>query len=177
MQGTRSYGIHYAADYELELVRFTYSDWAGDSIDRKSTSGYVFMFGGGPIFWSIKNQASISLSSIELGYRGALNACIQAVWLQGILSKFDIGSASSTVIFCDNQSDIKISIDLLQRQRTKNIEIHMHYIKELVHDGTIHLLFCSSSEQVADIFTKAFCEKTFSNLKSLLGIVDHAVKA
>jgi hypothetical protein len=53
----------------------------------------------------------------------------------------------------------------------------MHYIRELVHDGTIHLLFCSSSEQVADIFTKAFCEKTFSNLKSLLGIADHAVKA
>ena len=53
----------------------------------------------------------------------------------------------------------------------------MHYIRELVHDGTIHLLFCSSSEQVADIFTKEFCEKTFSNIKSLLGIVDHAVKA
>ena len=50
----------------------------------------------------------------------------------------------------------------------------MHYIRELVHDGTIHLLFCSSSEQVADIFTKVFCEKTFSNLKSLLGIFDHA---
>ena len=39
-----------------------------------------------------------------------------------------------------------------------------------------HLLFCSSSEQVADIFTKEFCEKTFSNPKSLLGIADHAVK-
>ena len=49
-------------------------------------------------------------------------------------------------------------------------------IRELVHDGTIHLLFCSSSEQVGYIFTKFFCEKTFSNLKSLLGIADHAVK-
>ena len=45
-----------------------------------------------------------------------------------------------------------------------------------VHDGTIHLLFCASSEHVADIFTNFFCEKTFSNLKSLLGISDHAVK-
>ena len=41
---------------------------------------------------------------------------------------------------------------------------------------TIHLLFCASSEQVADIFTKVFCENTFSNLKSLLGISDHVVK-
>ena len=33
-----------------------------------------------------------------------------------------------------------------------------------------------SLEQVADIFTKVFCEKTSSNLKSLLGIADHVVK-
>ena len=50
IQGTRTYGIHYVADSELELVGYTDSDWAGDSIDRKSTYGYVFMFGGGPIF-------------------------------------------------------------------------------------------------------------------------------
>ena len=39
-----------AADSELELVGYTDSNWEGDSIDQKSTSGYVFMFGGGPIF-------------------------------------------------------------------------------------------------------------------------------
>ena len=52
----------------------------------------------------------------------------------------------------------------------------MHYIRELVHDGTIALLYCPSSEQVADIFTKVFYEKTFINLKSLSGISDHVVK-
>ena len=54
IQGTRSYDIHFAANSALELVGFTDSDWAGDSIDQKSTSGYVFMFGGGPIYWSSK---------------------------------------------------------------------------------------------------------------------------
>ena len=52
----------------------------------------------------------------------------------------------------------------------------MHYIRELVHDGTIALLYYASSEQVADIFTKVLCEKTFNNLKSMLGIADHVVK-
>ena len=49
MQGTRNYGIHYVADSDLDLVGFTDSDWARDSLDQKSTFGYVFMFGGGPI--------------------------------------------------------------------------------------------------------------------------------
>ena len=33
IQGTRTYDIHYAADSEVELVRYTDFDWEGDSID------------------------------------------------------------------------------------------------------------------------------------------------
>ena len=43
IQGTGTYDIHYAADSELELVGYTYSDWAGDSIDWKSTLRYVLI--------------------------------------------------------------------------------------------------------------------------------------
>ena len=114
MQGTRSYGIHYAADSELDLVSFTDSYWEGDRIYCNSTSRYVFMFGGGPILWFSKKQDSISLSSTKEEYRVAVNDCIQEVWLQGILFEFEIGSASSNIIFCDNQSAIKISMDPVQ---------------------------------------------------------------
>ena len=68
IQGTRTYDIHYTTDSELELVGYTDSDWAGDSIDRKSTLRYVFMFNGFPICWSSKNQATIALSSAEAEY-------------------------------------------------------------------------------------------------------------
>ena len=85
-------------------------------------------------------------------------------------------SEFSIVIYYDNQRTIRISTDPVQRQRNKHIDIHIHYIRELVHDGTIALLYYAYSEQVADIFTKVLCEKTFNNLKSLLGIVDHVVK-
>ena len=64
------YDIHYAADSELELVGYTDSNWVGDSIDWKSNYRYVFMFDGGPIFWSSKKQAAIALSSAEAEYRG-----------------------------------------------------------------------------------------------------------
>ena len=129
----------------------------------------------GPIRWLSKKQSAIALSSIEEEYRGVVNATTQCLWLQGILGECGIESKTSIVIYCDNQSTIRIFADLVQRQWTKNIEIHMHYIRQLVHDGTIDLLFCASSKQVADIFTNFFCEKTLSNPKSLLGIVNHVV--
>ena len=51
VQGTKHFGIHYVASSPIELVGFIDSDSAGDSIDRKTTSGYVFMLSHGPIFW------------------------------------------------------------------------------------------------------------------------------
>ena len=49
VQGTITFGIHYAAGTSLNLLGFTDSDWAGDNIDRKSTSGYSLSLGSGPI--------------------------------------------------------------------------------------------------------------------------------
>ena len=105
-----------------------------------------------------------------------MNATNQCLWLQGILGDCGFESETFTIIYCDIQRTIRLSIETVQIQQTKNIEIHMHYIRELVHDGTIALLYCASSEQVANIFTKVFCENTFGNIKSLLGISYHMVK-
>eukprot|EP00253_Pinus_taeda_P027691 PITA_27691 len=156
--GTITYGIHYVANCSLNRIGFTDSDWAGDTIDRKSTSGYVLSLGSSPIWLPSKKQAAIALSSAEAEYRGAVNDTIQAIWLQHFLSELGISVHHPTVIWCDNQSTLKFCRDPVQRQRTKHIEIHMHFIRELIHDGIIDLQYCPSSEQIADIFTKTFTE-------------------
>ena len=81
VHGTKNFRVHYIASSSLQLARFSDSDWANDPIDRKSTSGFVFMFPEGPIFWSIKNYYTISLSSAEAKYREVVNATTQCVWL------------------------------------------------------------------------------------------------
>ena len=114
MHNTIDYGIHYATGAQLDLIGFTDLDWEGDGNDRKSTSGFVFMIGSGPICWSSKKQAPLSLSSVEVEYRGAVNATIQVVWLHGILTDFRIHTSSIVDLYCDNQSTIKISSDPVQ---------------------------------------------------------------
>eukprot|EP00253_Pinus_taeda_P004697 PITA_04697 len=86
-QGTINFGIHYATGTALNLLGFTGSDWAGDNIDCKSTSGYSLSLGSGPICWLRKKQAPIALSSAEAEYRGVVNITIQALWLQHFLTK------------------------------------------------------------------------------------------
>eukprot|EP00253_Pinus_taeda_P010129 PITA_10129 len=170
--GTITFGIHYAAGTALNLLGFTDSDWAGDNIDRKSTSGYSLSLGSGPICWSSKKQDVIALSSAEAEYKGVVNITIQALWLQHFLTELGVQFHQPIVIWCDNQSTLKFCRDLVQRQRTKHIEIHMHYIRDLVHDRVIDLQFCPSAEQTADIFTKTFTEQKFRSLRDRLGVKD-----
>jgi hypothetical protein len=172
VQGTITFGIHYATDSTLDLIGFTDSDWAGDSTDRKSTSGYSLSLGSRPICWSSKKKAAISLSSVEAEYRGVVNITIQAMWLQHFLTELGIQFHRSIVIWCDNQSTLKFCRDPVQRQRMKHIEIHMHYIRDLVHEGIIDLQLCPSTEQTTDIFTKTFTEQKFHSLRSHLGVKD-----
>eukprot|EP00253_Pinus_taeda_P007782 PITA_07782 len=65
VQGTITFRIHYAVGTALNLLGFTDYDWVGDNIDHKSTSEYSLSLGSGPICWSSKKQAVISLSSAE----------------------------------------------------------------------------------------------------------------
>ena len=87
------------------------------------------MLSKGPIIWSSKKQSAIALSSTEAEYRGVVNASTQCLWLQGILGECGFESEFSNIIYCDNQSTIQICNDPFHRQRTKHIEIHMHYIR------------------------------------------------
>ena len=98
VQGTKSFRVHYATSSPLELVGFSYSNWVGDPNNKNSTSGLIFMLDYGPIFWSSKKRHSISLSSAESKYRGAVNATTQCVWLQDILRELGVAFDLDTII-------------------------------------------------------------------------------
>ena len=68
IRGTIQFGIHYSIEGTPLLVGFTDSDWADDPDDRKSTAGYVFSLGSGPITWACKKQQALALSSAEAEY-------------------------------------------------------------------------------------------------------------
>jgi hypothetical protein len=121
VQGTITFGIHYVEESTLDIIGFTDFDWAGDSIDRKSTSSYSLSLGSEPICWSSKKKASISLSLAEAEYRGVVNIAIQAMWLQHFLTELGIQFHWPIIIWCDNQSTLKFCRDPVQRQQTKHI--------------------------------------------------------
>ncbi len=52
----------YKKSNNSQLVGFTDSDYASDIEDRKSTSGYIFMYGDCVTSWNSSKQKTASLS-------------------------------------------------------------------------------------------------------------------
>ena len=77
-------------DVSLEPIGYTDSDFQSDIDFRKSTSGYVFTFGGGAISWRSVNQSSIANSTMEAEYIAASEAAKEVVWLKNFLMDLEV---------------------------------------------------------------------------------------
>ena len=85
------------------------SDWVGNAIDRKSTSGCCFSMGLGVISWFSRKQSCVALSTAEAEDVAACSASCEAVWIRKLLSDlFDL-QLDVTCIYCDNQSCVNLS--------------------------------------------------------------------
>ena len=74
----------------------------------------------------------MALSTAEAEYVAAYSASCEAVWLRNLLSDlFDL-ELEATCIFCDNQSCVKFSENLVFHDKSKHIEIKYHYIQDMV---------------------------------------------
>ncbi|MCO5595959.1 hypothetical protein L7F22_050010 [Adiantum nelumboides] len=155
MSATLDYALIYEASTELQLGGFTDANWVGSVCDRRSTSGFMFSLGSAAITWSSKKQPTVALSSTEAEYRGAAMAACEVAWLELLLGDLGIQVQRPVVIHCDNLNSIQLTQNPVFHARTKQIEVHHHFIRERVLDGSIDLTFVRTDEQVADIFTNA----------------------
>ena len=113
----------------------------------------------------------MSNSTAEAEYIAAGSCCAQILWIRNQLR--DYGFVLNKIpILCDNISAIAITNNPVQHTRTKHIDVGYHFIREHVMNGTVELHFVPTEEQIADIFTKALDESTFTYLVGKLGMLN-----
>ena len=74
------------------------------------------------------------------------------------------------MLWCDNESSIQLCIYPVQHEHNKHIELHMHFIKKLIHDHVLEVKYCSTDDQIANIFTKALTEVKFTKIRFMVGV-------
>ena len=172
VKGTISHGLLYKNCDKFLLSGFVDADWAGDSNDRRSTTGYCFDIGSAVVSWCSKKQDTVALSSSEAEYVAATMAAQECVWLKRLIGDMLSNVDYPVQIKCDNESAIKLASNPVFHARTKHIEVRHHFIREKVLNQEVKLEGVCTNDQVADIFTKALAKSKFELFRAALGVVD-----
>ena len=168
---TPTLGLWYPKGSAFDLIGYSDSDYAGDRVDRKSTSGTCHFLGRSLVCWSSKKQNCVSLSTAEAEYIAAGSCCAQLLWMKQTLKDYGV-NVKNVPLFCDNESAIKIAHNPVQHSKTKHIQIRHHFLRDHVLKGDISIEHVKTEEQLADIFTKPLDEKRFSKLRCELNILE-----
>ena len=158
------------------LIGYTDADWARCPDTRRSRCGFAFFLEGNLIGCQSKMQKSTALSTAEAEYVGLTYAITYAVWIMQFLDEIDYPYEKPVVIYADNQAAIAIASNASSNHRyTKHIDIKYKYCKEIVRKGEISVIYLSTDENLADIFTKALAKKKFVRFRDeLLNSVLHS---
>ncbi|KAK1431723.1 hypothetical protein QVD17_08300 [Tagetes erecta] len=170
IKGTLDYGLRLTASSITSMTSYSDADWGGCPDSRRSTSGYCVYLGNNLVSWSSKRQPTISRSSAEAEYRAVANAVAETAWLRNLLLELHVMIPRATVVYCDNISAVYLSGNPVQHQRTKHIEIDIHFVREKVRMGHIRVLHVPAPYQYADIFTKGLPRHLFQSFRTSLSI-------
>nr|GFC62274.1 hypothetical protein [Tanacetum cinerariifolium] len=198
LRGTVNMGLWYPKDSSFELTVFSDADHARCIDSRKSTSGGIQFLGDNYVdeditsrLWLQLQQHSVVLTEyqladmftkalpkdmfkylvrrIEAEYVALFVSCAQVMWMRTQLQDYGL-NYNKIPLYCDSQSAIAISCNLVQHSRTKHIYTRYHFIKEQVENGIIELFFVRTEYQLADMFTKALSEDRFNYLVIRIGM-------
>lgn len=151
------------------LCGYVDSDWASDINDRKSTSGFVFKLFNCTVAWSSRKQSTVSLSSTEAECIALSSAVVEVVWLLKILVEdLKQNNVNPVKINIDNQAAINISNSPENNKRVKHVDIKFNYIKQIIDEGKISLVYIRSEDQLADMFTKSLGNEKFCKFREIL---------
>jgi hypothetical protein len=120
------------------------------------------------VSWQTKKQTTVAQSSAEAEYMAINDVAREVMWIRMILTELNVKIVTPTVIYVDNQPAIRISENSSDHARSKHIDIKHYYIRDLIKDGSIHLEWISTHDQLADIFTKALGVTAFTSLRDRL---------
>ena len=98
------------------------------------------------------------------------SATCESIWLRCILEEVGTREKQATKIQCDNQSSIKLAHNPVYHARSKHIELQHHLVREKIESQEIELIYCNTSENVADVFTKPIGRIYFEDPRKKLGV-------
>ncbi|KAL3634979.1 hypothetical protein CASFOL_022033 [Castilleja foliolosa] len=145
--------VYRQSDEDVMIRGYVDSDYAGCSDTRKSTTGYVFTCFGGAISWKSRLQKVVALSSTEAEFIAATEAVKESIWLKGFVHEL-LDEEKVITVYCDNQSAIHLTKNPMFHERSKHIDVRLHFIRDIVARNEVCMEKIGTEDNPADVMTK-----------------------
>ncbi|KAJ9541904.1 hypothetical protein OSB04_028410 [Centaurea solstitialis] len=177
LQGSVDKGLFYANNSGHQLIGYADAGYLSDAHKCRSQTGYLFTSDGTAISWRSTKQTIAATSSNHLEIIAIHEASRECVWLRSITQHIQetCGLPSSkktpTVVYEDNTACIEqLKQGYVKGDRTKHISPKLFYTQDLLQNGDIDVQQIRSTENLADLFTKALPTSSFEKLVHKIGM-------
>ncbi|GJX37140.1 putative ribonuclease H-like domain-containing protein [Tanacetum coccineum] len=155
LKGQPKLGLWYPKDSPFDLEAYTNSDYAGVSLDSKSTTGGCQFLKRRLISRQCKKQTIAANSTTEAEYVAASSCHRRVLWIQNQMLDYGYNFMNNK-IFIDNESTICIVKNPVFHSKTKPIEIRHHFIRDSYEKRLIQVIKIHTDHNVANLLTRAF---------------------
>ena len=100
-------------------------------------------------------QEVIALSTTEAKYVAITHATKEALWLRTLIKELFGEIKGPTTLYSNNQSAIALTKDHQHHMCTKHIDIWFHFVRWIIEEGKVRLIYCPTADMLADLLTKA----------------------
>jgi hypothetical protein len=168
LQGTKHVQLNYKKTGE-PIHGYADADWGSSSIDRRSYTGYCFMFAGGTISWESRKQRTVALSTAEAEYMSLTEATKEPIHLKNLANDMNVFH-DTILIFNDNQAAQRLVANQIVSSKSKHISIKEHFIRDAARQGQVEIAYKRTEEMYADVLTKALNKNRHMFLCSSIGL-------
>jgi hypothetical protein len=157
LKGTSSYGLPLGGKESAgNLLAYVDADYANDTTDYKSITGYLVFFGKSLISWTSKKQKNVTLSTTEAEFIALTDVARELLWVQPIYQFLGFPEIKKyTIILEDNLPVINLALNQQTKGRTKHLNVKVKFIAELIEEQVFKIEKVSSADNIADLMTKS----------------------
>jgi len=163
-------GISIDIDFGNSLVGYSDSNWANDSVDRKSQGGHVFLASIGAISWQAWKQSLIAMWTLEAEFIACSEASREAKWLLQLQKDIHGNNLPPLPINCNNQGALTLITTGIVQAGTKHIDVCNHNSRDLHRWRIVNYSYVNTNENVADLLTKALMKDKHEKFTKAMGL-------
>lgn len=167
LRGTENFALRFS-NSSAEMIAAADADWAGDREDRKSTSGALINFLNTSIYWKVRKQHFVALSTTEAQYIAASGVCKVIGWLRLLLTELGVSIFGPTKLLEDNQGSIVWCKEGIPS--AKHVSIRYNFVRDHMNNENIQLVYMPNADMVADALTKLLLRIKFEEHRAKLGV-------